>query len=109
MQHKTGALMPDDDLDYRQMRARVDKRVKKRAEFVLHFSIYVTANLVLWVFFLILSSRGIGGGKKNLLFFPLFATLFLGFGLVVGGVGNYFQNWGFGGVGEGAMLRVVAL
>jgi len=49
--------MPDDDLDYRQMRARVEKRVKKRAEFVLHLSIYVTANLMIWGLFLLLVSR----------------------------------------------------
>ncbi len=99
--------MPDDDLDYRQMRARVEKRVKKRAEFVLHLSIYVTANLMIWGLFLLLVSRS--DGKEALLLAPTLLTLAWGLGLVVHGVDTYLQTGALDGMRERELRREIAL
>src|SRR5260221_7008913 len=99
--------MPDDDLDYRQMRARVEKRVKKRAEFVLHLSIYVTANLMIWGLFLLLASRS--EGKEAVLIAPTLLTLGWGLGLVAHGVDTYLQTGALDGMRERELRREIAL
>jgi hypothetical protein len=43
--------MSNNPLNYDEIRQRAEKRVKKRAEFIQHFAIYLVVNAFLWLFF----------------------------------------------------------
>jgi hypothetical protein len=63
---------------YNDIRARAEKRAKKRGEFYQHLAIYIIVNLFLWVIFLVIS--GFFGSPIPLLV-PFLSTL--GWGLAV--------------------------
>ncbi len=43
--------MSNNSLNYDQIRARAEKRVKKRAEFFQHLAVYLVVNVFLWIMF----------------------------------------------------------
>src|SRR5579859_2905824 len=92
-------MMSDDPLDYEDIRRRVEKRVKKRAEFILHLAIYVTVNLILWIGALIV--------LPDLLFIPLLSTLIWGVALVWHGVDTYLQTGALDAMRDREMRREI--
>jgi len=93
--------MSDDPVDYENIRRRVEKRVKKRAEFLLHLSIYVTVNLVLWIGFLLLAA------DPPLMLIPLLSTLAWGVALVAHGVDTYLQTGALDAMRDREMRREI--
>src|SRR5579859_7938962 len=92
--------MSDDPLDYERIRQRVEKRVKKRAEFILHLSIYVAVNLILWLIFLVVF-------EGSLLIIPLLSTLVWGVGLIAHGVDTYLQTGALDAMRDREMRREI--
>jgi len=72
------------DLNYDEIRARAEKRVKQRAEFYQHLAIYLVTNVLLWIMFALISILSGGGGGP--LIVPLLSTLGWGIGLAIHGI-----------------------
>jgi hypothetical protein len=77
----------------------VERRVKKRAEFILHLVIYVAVNLILWAICLIFF------GDSALMLIPLLTTLGWGVGLLWHGVDTYLQTGALDAMREREMRR----
>ncbi len=93
--------MSDDPLDYESIRQRVEKRVKKRAEFILHLVLYVAVNLILWLICLAFF------GDSPLLLIPLLTTLVWGVGLIAHGVDTYLQTGALDAMRDREMRREI--
>src|SRR5579859_6748163 len=93
--------MSDDPLDYERIRQRVERRVKKRAEFILHLAIYVPVNLILWIVCLLFFR------DSSLMFIPLLITLGWGAGLIGHGVDTYLQTGALDAMREREMQREI--
>ncbi len=72
--------MANDRLDYDQIRARAEKRVKKRAEFLQHLAIYLIVNGFLWLMFLVIA---VTTGAWPALIAPFLSTVGWGIGLAI--------------------------
>ncbi len=72
--------MSNDGLDYEQIRARAEKRVKKRAEFLQHLAVYLIVNGFLWLMFLVIA---ITTGAWPALIAPFLSTFGWGIGLAI--------------------------
>ena len=84
--------MSNDDLNYDAIRARAEKRARKRAEFNIHFAIYVLVNLFLWVGFFVVA-MGLAHNAYPLIV-PLLSTVFWGLGVVIHFAVYYFDTTG---------------
>ena len=72
--------MSNDDLNYEEIRARAEKRVKKRAEFLQHLAVYLIVNGFLWLMFLVIA---ITTGAWPALIAPFLTTVGWGIGLAI--------------------------
>ncbi len=72
--------MSNNELDYDEIRARAEKRVKKRAEFLQHLAIYLIVNGFLWLMFLVIA---ITTGTWPALIAPFLSTVGWGIGLAI--------------------------
>ncbi len=72
--------MSNDGLNYDEIRARAEKRVKKRAEFLQHLAIYLIVNGFLWLMFLVIA---ITTGAWPALIAPFLSTVGWGIGLAI--------------------------
>ncbi len=72
--------MSNDGLNYEQIRARAEKRVKKRAEFLQHLAIYLIVNGFLWLMFLVIA---ITTQAWPALIAPFLSTFGWGIGLAI--------------------------
>ena len=99
--------MSDDDLNYADMRERVEQRVRKRAEFLLHLAIFIPVNLFIWVV-VVLGSRALDLSAWVLLI-PIFITLAWTAGLVAHGADTYLQTGALDKMREREMRREIAL
>jgi hypothetical protein len=78
------------DVNYDDIRARAEKRVKQRAEFYQHLAIYLVANVLLWVMFILISVLANAGGGP--LIVPLMSTLGWGIGIAIHGIVVYVDT-----------------
>ncbi|MEZ4669334.1 MAG: 2TM domain-containing protein [Anaerolineae bacterium] len=78
------------DFNYDEIRQRVEKRFKKRQEFITHFLAFVLGNIMVWTIYGL-----VGGGFP----WPIFVTVGWAIGLV--GHGYYYIN----DYGAGAQRR----
>ena len=72
--------MSNDVLNYEEIRARAEKRVKKRAEFLQHLAVYLIVNGFLWLMFLVIA---ITTGAWPALIAPFLTTVGWGIGLAI--------------------------
>ncbi len=75
-----GLIMSNDGLNYDEIRARAEKRVKKRAEFLQHLAIYAIVNGFLWLMFLVIA---VTTGAWPALIAPFLSTVGWGIGLAI--------------------------
>ncbi len=81
--------MSNDDLNYAAIRARAEKRVKKRAEFLQHLAIYLIVNGFLWLMFLVIA---ITTGAWPALIAPFLSTAGWGIGLAIHALTVYIDT-----------------
>ncbi len=94
--------MLNDQIDYEQVRARVDHRMKLRAKFFRQLSSYITVNIFLWAFWgfsvfggsLVPWSRFTHIPSFNPMQFPwpLFVSIFWGIGVFKCGIRAFFDD-----------------
>src|SRR5579859_5497531 len=82
--------MSNDQIDYEAIRQRAEKRVKARAELVLHLSIYLIVNLMLWALWFIGTNVLDWPGREFP--WPILVTLMWGVGLAIHGAYVYTQT-----------------
>ena len=82
--------MSNDQIDYEAIRQRAEKRAKARAELVLHFSIYLIVNLILWALWII----GANAFHSWVMAFPwpILVTLIWGVAVAIHGAYVYTQT-----------------
>ncbi len=76
--------MLDNEIDYEQVKARVEKRMALRAKFYKELGGYVTANIVCWMIWLLTETNHAGFP------WPMFVTVFAGFGVLKTGFRAFF-------------------
>lgn len=74
-------------MDYKQIRARVEKRINQRNEFLIHFSIYIAVHLLLWMIW-----ATSGGPQDHSLPWPLYPMFGWGIGLLAHGLVVFFNS-----------------
>ena len=84
--------MSANDLNYKEIRARAEKRAKKRAEFVQHLAIYILVNLFLWVGFFAIALAVVHSALP--LIVPLLSTVCWGLGLAIHAAVYYVDTTG---------------
>jgi hypothetical protein len=90
--------MSDSQIDERELRRRVEKRMKARQEFNVHLTVYIIVNLFLWfLWFLIprmMIFAGVGLGALGVASFPwpLIVMGGWGIGLVIHGLDTYSKT-----------------
>jgi 2TM domain len=95
--------MRDDDLNYAKMRERVERRVRKRAEFLLHLAIYIPVNVLMWVICLFVL------GPTQWLLIPMIISFGWTIGLIGHGADTYLQTGGLDKMREREMRHEIAL
>jgi 2TM domain len=93
------------DLDYDEIRARAEKRVKQRAEFYQHLVIYLVTNAMLWLLFILISVLTSGGGGP--LVVPLLSTLGWGIGIAIHGIVVYIDTTAIDAMREREVQREI--
>jgi hypothetical protein len=96
--------MSENQLDYQRIRRRAEKRVKKRAEFVQHLAIYVVANVLLWIMFLVMSAIT---HNPEPLIAPMLSTLGWGIGVAIHGIVTFAESPTADAIRERAIEREI--
>ncbi len=73
-----------DQIDYKAIRQRAEKRVKARAEFILHLAIYIIINLTQWAIWFLLTPGWFP--------WPILSTTLWGLGLAIHGIYVYIES-----------------
>ena len=81
--------MSNNPLNYEEIHQRAEKRVKKRAEFIMHLAIYLIVNLFVWAFFVFLFLTGAG---LAVLIPAVLTTLASGLGLAIHGITVFVET-----------------
>ena len=76
--------MSNDQIDYEAIRQRAEKRVKARAEFILHLAIYIIINLALWAIWFAFT--------RDIFPWPILSTTLWGVGLAIHGIYVYIES-----------------
>ncbi|MCC7209321.1 MAG: 2TM domain-containing protein, partial [Anaerolineae bacterium] len=81
-------------MDDRELRERVEKRLKARQEFTIHLTVYIIANLFLWFLWFLMTGIGVGGEALADAGFPwpLIVMGGWGIGLVIHGLDVYSKT-----------------
>ncbi|HRE47299.1 MAG TPA: 2TM domain-containing protein [Aggregatilineales bacterium] len=82
------------DIDHEAIRRRVEKRMKQRQEFFIHFAIYIAINLVLWVVYLfnLVDPFTMFDINEFRFPYPLLVMIAWGIGLLSHGLDTYFKT-----------------
>lgn len=98
--------MPNDEVNFEEMRQRAEKRVRKRVEFNMHLAIYVVVNLGLWLAFGLLSGMI---RTPWVLTVPLLSTIGWGLGVAIHGIVTYMDTRAMDVLVEREIRREMAL
>ncbi len=97
--------MSYEGLNYDEIRARAEKRARKRAEFLQHLAIYIVVNLFLWIGFFIFAM--VIAHNPAVLLVPLLSTVGWGLAVAIHGAVYYFDTTGMDNMREREIQREI--